>query len=172
MAKKKNSKKNDKAKGTINPFDLDSDYDNEPLKLIQNNNTEVEEEDEVDFSFYRYSRKSKKQMIEKLQVVGALDQVGVSKNNEHIQSTSDSEEDDDSDYNEEEDTYINDDNDHLDQYFLNSDDYRTYGDPRTDYFPITESLTGTSVVKFQPLGAIQMKKAQKRNNHVYQKNIC
>ena len=80
---KKNKKKNDKSKGTIDPFDSDSDYDNEPLKLIRNN-TEVEEEDDVDFSFYRYPRKSKKQMIEKLEVVGALDQVGVSKNNEHI----------------------------------------------------------------------------------------
>ena len=162
--KNKNNKKNDKSKGTIDPFDSDSDYDNEPLKLIRNKNTEVEEEAEVDFSFYRYSRKTKKQMVEKLQVVGALDQVGVSKNNEHVQSTSDSEDDDDSDYDEEEDSHINDDDDDddLDQYFLNSDDYRTYGDPSPDYFPITESLTGTSVIKFQPLGAIQKKKATRK----------
>ena len=50
--KHKNNKKNDKSKGTIDPFDSDSDYDNEPLKLIRNKNTEVEEEAEVDFSFY------------------------------------------------------------------------------------------------------------------------
>ena len=56
----------------------------------------------------------------------------------------------------------NDDDDVLDEYFLSSDDFRTYGDPRLDYFQVDKSLTGTTVIKFQPLGSIRKKKEKSK----------
>ena len=99
-------------------------------------------------------------MIEKLEGVGALEKVGVSKKNKDHKSTNESDDNNNnSDFNKEDDKHFIDTyDDKLDKYFLSSDDYRTYGDPSSYYFPINESLTGTTVLKFQPLGAIQKKK--------------
>ena len=113
-------------------------------------------------------------MIEKLQVIGVLDKDGISKNNENIWIANELEEEDgDSDYSKEEEeeeeeeddddnSFIDTYNDELDEYFLNLDDYRPDREPSLDDFPINESLTGTSVLKSQPLGVIKRKKRSKQ----------
>jgi len=145
----------------IDEFDSDSDYDDMSMKAIRK--TTDTNEKEVDFSFYRYSRKSKKDMVEKLDAVGALTLLGFTKETENpLQQSDDGVDDvDDSDY-DDEDSNNNDDDDVLDEYFLSSDDFRTYGDPRSDYFQVDKSLTGTTVIKFQPLGSIRKKKEKSK----------
>ena len=145
----------------IDEFDSDSDYDDMSMKAIRK--TTDTNEKEVDFSFYRYSRKSKKDMVEKLDAVGALTLLGFTKETENpLQQSDDGVDDvDDSDY-DNEDSNNNDDDDVLDEYFLSSDDFRTYGDPRSDYFQVDKSLTGTTVIKFQPLGSIRKKKEKSK----------
>ena len=143
----------------IDPFDSDSDYDDMPMKMIRKNHQDSESIDrDFDFSFHRFSRKSKQDMINKLEAVGALELLGLNKRNGDTDPSESDTEDDDSDYNYEHDdcntNHHIDDDDELDEYFLSTDDFRTYGEPQLDYFPIIESLTGTSVLKFQPLGAI------------------
>ena len=122
------------------------------MKLIRKN-TDTNEE-EVEFSFYRYSRKSKKDMTEKLDTVEALTLLGFAKETENPLHQSDDgvEDADDLDYNDDE----------LDEYFLSSDDFRTYGDPKSDYFQVDKSLTETTVIKFQPLGSIRKKKEKSK----------
>ena len=142
----------------VEEFDSDSDYDDMPMKAIRNiTNTN---EKEVDFSFYRYSRKSKKDMVEKLDAVGALELLGFSKEFEKPsqQSNDEVDSDDDSDYDDEDINDSNDNDDVLDEYFLSSDDFRSYGDPKSEYFLVDKSLTGTTVLNFQALGSIRKKK--------------
>ena len=158
--KKKGRDKNNGSKTTIEVFDSDSDYDDMPMKKIRDSNA-TEEEDNFDFSFYRYSRKSKSNMLDKLEAVGAMTLLGLSRNTEICSNTSDGDEDDDSDYNYDDDDSdcSDDDDDHvLDKYFLSSNNFRTYGDPKTDYFETDKSLTGTTVLKFQPIGSLRNKK--------------
>ena len=148
--------------------------------------TGTEEENNVDFSFYWYSRKSKKNLVDQLEAVGAMTLLGLSKNIEVHSNTSDGAEDDNSDYHDDDDDsdYNNNDDDSdcneeeeeedhvLDEYFLSSDDFRTYGDPCLDYYQTDNSLTGTTVLKFQPMGLIRKKKISLRNKQVYQRDTC
>ena len=74
-----------------------------------------------------------------------------------VQSNDSDDDNEDSDYNEDDDcsTTINDDYEQdLVTYCLLLGDYRTYGNPSEDIFPMNDSLTGIKVVKFQPLGVI------------------
>ena len=121
-------------------------------------------------------------MVNKLEAVGALELLGLSKRNENTELHELKTEDDNSDYNDEHDdcntnNHSDDDDDveeeeEVDEYFLSTNDFRTYGDPQIDCFPITESLTGTSVLKFQSLGTIHKKRKRPRNNRVYHIDIC
>ena len=118
-------------------------------------------------------------MVNKLEAVGALELLGLSKRNENTELHELKTEDDNSDYNDEHDdcntnNHSDDDEEEeaVDEYFLSTNDFRTYGDPQIDCFPITESLTGTSVLKFQSLGTIHKKRKRPRNNRVYHIDIC
>ena len=62
----------------IDLFDSNSDYDNMPMEVIRKN-TGTNEEKEIDFSFYGYPRKSKDDMVGKLDAVGALTLLGFTK---------------------------------------------------------------------------------------------
>ncbi len=134
------------------------------MKMIRKNDQDSESSIDTafDFSFHRFSRKSKQDMINKLEAVGALKLLGLTNRNEETEPSKSDTEDDDSDYNDDNNDSNNnnhsDDDDELDEYFLSTDDFRSYGDPPLDYFPFTESLTGTLVFKFQPLGTIRKKK--------------
>ena len=86
-----------------------------------------------------------------------------------VQSKDSNDDNDDSDYNKDDDCSTTNDDDYeedLDTYCLLFDDYRTYGNPSDDIFPVNDSLTGTIVLKFQSLGAIQKQKSksQKQSN--------
>ena len=137
------------------------------MKHIQEDN---DEENERDFSFYRYSRKSKQDLSEKLGAVGALDLLRNTVEGDNVAKFHGSDdENEDSDYTDEEDcnSAVSDDyEEDLDTYCLSLDDYRTYGNPSEDIFPVNDSLTGTTVLKFQPLGVIrkQNSKSQKQSN--------
>ena len=151
----------------LHTFDSDYDYDCLPMKKIQDDNETIKEND---FSFYRYSRKSKHDLSEKLGAVGALDLLRNTVDSDHVvQFNNSDDEDEDSDYTGEDDcnSTINDDyEEDLDTYYLSLDDYRAYGNPSEDLFPVDDSLTGTTVLKFQPLGVIrkQNSKSQKQSN--------
>ena len=91
------------------------------------NSTGIEEENQFDFSFYCYSRKSKKDMVEKLEAVGDMTSLlGVSKTLKMIPPS--------------------------------FDNFRTYGDPDLNYFQTDQSLIGTTVLKFQPIGSLSKKR--------------
>ena len=75
-------------------------------------------------------------MVQKLDAVGALTLFGLSKETEKLLHQSDDrvEDADDSDYDDDDDVNNNNNDDILDEYFLSSNDFRTYGDHRSDYF--------------------------------------
>ena len=85
----------------LHTFDSDSDYDCLPMKQIRDDNETIKEND---FSFYRYSRKSKQDLSEKLGAVGALDLLRNTVDGDHVvQFNNSDDEDEDSDYNGEDD---------------------------------------------------------------------
>ena len=64
----------------IDPFDSNSDYDDMPMKMIRKNDQDGESTDSTfDFSFHRFSHKSKQDMVNKLEAVGALELLGHTK---------------------------------------------------------------------------------------------
>ena len=91
----------------------------------------------------------------KLDSVGALELFATESSETH---PNDSEDEVDSDYSGEDDNdstfSAESDEDEAEDYFLDSDDYRNYGDPSDGYLPINDSLAGTTVLKFMPLGVI------------------
>ena len=96
-------------------------------------------------------------MMIKLDSVGALELFATKSSETH---PNDSEDGVDSDYSGEDDNdstfsaEADEDEDEDEEYFLDSDDYRNYGDPSDGYFPINDSLTGTTVLKCMSLGVI------------------
>ena len=86
-----------------------------------------------DFSFHRFSRKSKQDMINKLEAVGAFVLLGLTKRNKKTEPSESDTEDDNFDYNDDNNdsnnNYHSDDEEELDEYFLSTDNFRSYGDP-------------------------------------------
>ena len=102
------------------------------MQRIQND--DEPEEVQQDFSFYRYTRKSKQELSEKLGAVGALDVlINAGEDDTIVQPCNESDDDnEDLECNEDDDcSTIGEDNDEdLETYYLSLDDYRTYGTPR------------------------------------------
>ena len=109
---------------------FDYDYDCWPMKQILDDNEAIKEKD---FSFYRYSRKSKQDLSEKLGAVGALDLLRNTVKGDNIAQFHDSDDENkDSDYTDEEgcNLTVNDDyEEDLDTYCLSLDNFWTYGNP-------------------------------------------
>ena len=96
--------------------------------------------------------------MEKLGIVDALDFLFNAREGGHILQLNDSaDENDENNYNDEDDcsSTVNDDYDEdLGTYYLSLDNYQVYVNPSEDIFPVNNSLTRKTVLKFQLLGVI------------------
>ena len=100
-------------------------------------------------------------MMIKLDSVSALELFATTSSETHPNDSEDEvdsdylgEDDDDSTFSAEAEAEAEAEADEAEEYFLDSDDYRNYGDPSDSYFPINDSLTVTTVLKLMPLGVI------------------
>ena len=129
-----------------------------------------------DFSSFRTSKTS---FLEKLDVVGAFAALGISpdtmKDPEQVRnidiSVSDS--DSDSDYDDDEEMGLDNDSedDNLDDYFLSDDNSQRYGEPPMATFSNDLMITGTSVLRWLPLGAIRQKKKTTKHRKISHKSM-
>ena len=147
-----------------------SSTDNSTPPPLNDSPRHVETTSDVgDFSSYHRHRKSS--LIQSLESVGAFSSVGISPQNLEVElvdcNTSDSDSDSDFDIDEHM-SDMEDDDHHLNDYFLSTNDYQKYGQPPQISFARDLMLTDTNVISWLPLGTIRKKKNEtERRKKVY-----